>query len=286
MGANPEIIKNLHADETIFIKESKRLGQKIIDKALSIIHKNKDEKDFSFYSVKDDPGSIVEVPSMIHIVRGIEKLRGKDNTIMLLGRDRYNLSKAKYILKENGIPCGGSELELQALRLLTTRPEVITRYDIEILINKIFPSERKKGDGGLWVRGAKTKIEEMVKEGFSPRPVETLKEIGATEFLLEALDKSKVGILNLSAYQIKYYKSVLNKWDGNLNVVSAMPHHGSKGKEADIVIVLTDITQTIKMAEQVDSIESERRVWYVAMTRAKKGIILVGKQGYYKTGIV
>lgn len=57
--------------------------------------------------------------------------------------------------------------------------------------------------------------------------------------------------------------------------------HSAKGREADTVIVFNDLTQRVARAME-DDIESERRVWYVAMTRAKHSLIWV--DGFFKTG--
>ena len=54
--------------------------------------------------------------------------------------------------------------------------------------------------------------------------------------------------------------------------------HGSKGAEADVVIILKDVSPATY--EHITS-DAEHRVWYVGVTRAKKQLILVESQGPY-----
>jgi superfamily I DNA/RNA helicase len=54
--------------------------------------------------------------------------------------------------------------------------------------------------------------------------------------------------------------------------------HGAKGAEADNVILLTDVSPATY--EQIDS-ESERRVWYVGVTRARRKLYIVEPQSYF-----
>ncbi len=51
--------------------------------------------------------------------------------------------------------------------------------------------------------------------------------------------------------------------------------HGAKGGEADHVIVLTEMSRLVRRGFERDP-DSERRVWYVAVTRAKESLTLVG----------
>lgn len=59
--------------------------------------------------------------------------------------------------------------------------------------------------------------------------------------------------------------------------------HSAKGREADTVIVFNDLTKRVSVAmETEEGLEAERRVWYVAMTRAKQQLFWV--DGFFKTG--
>ena len=56
--------------------------------------------------------------------------------------------------------------------------------------------------------------------------------------------------------------------------------HGSKGGEADNVLLLTDYSK--KVGEVIDSVDSdpEYRVWYVGATRAKHTLNIFGEKEF------
>ena len=62
----------------------------------------------------------------------------------------------------------------------------------------------------------------------------------------------------------------------NPNAVSFMTMHGAKGLEFDTVFVIgaNEKITPYKKAETVEEIEEERRLFYVAMTRAKKRLVI------------
>lgn len=51
--------------------------------------------------------------------------------------------------------------------------------------------------------------------------------------------------------------------------------HGAKGAEADHVVLLTDMSPLVRQAMERDP-ETERRVWYVGITRARETLTIVG----------
>ena len=62
----------------------------------------------------------------------------------------------------------------------------------------------------------------------------------------------------------------------NPNAVSFMTMHGAKGLEFDTVFVIgaNEKITPYKKAETIEEIEEERRLFYVAMTRAKKRLVI------------
>ena len=115
----------------------------------------------------------------------------------------------------------------------------------------MFPSlTRHNADRGCWQYGAKSKVKELLKEGFPPIAIRDLGEIGGTDVLINALTEGNMSILKLNCEKIDYYEMVLRDWGGNLNVVRPMTIHGSKGLECDIGILLTDIAKVVHHAER------------------------------------
>ena len=62
----------------------------------------------------------------------------------------------------------------------------------------------------------------------------------------------------------------------NPNAVNFMTMHSAKGLEFDTVFVIgaNEKITPYKKAETVEEIEEERRLFYVAMTRAKKRLVI------------
>jgi superfamily I DNA/RNA helicase len=82
-------------------------------------------------------------------------------------------------------------------------------------------------------------------------------------------------VVNWDFEKCQYYKSVLEHDSfeevPRINISSI---HGVKGGEADVVVILSDVTKAVhKNAEE--SLDSELRVFYVGVTRTKQELIIV-----------
>ena len=86
-------------------------------------------------------------------------------------------------------------------------------------------------------------------------------------------------------YHLKRYKSLCEMWEitpGKRVRISTI--HGAKGAEADNVLINTDMSRRCfeQLCEGGDAEASERRVWYVGMTRSRNEInILRPRSKYY-----
>ncbi len=125
------------------------------------------------------------------------------------------------------------------------------------------------------------------------------KHVGYDEFLLEYAYKRKIKMEDLREViseieeRAKGYKSI-EDWlthieeytrerelqaqlcQKNPNAVNFMTMHSAKGLEFDTVFVIgaNEKITPYKKAETVEEIEEERRLFYVAMTRAKKRLVI------------
>lgn len=125
------------------------------------------------------------------------------------------------------------------------------------------------------------------------------KHIGYDEFLVEYAYKRKIKMEDLrevlseieerakSFKTIEDWFSYIEEYTRELkrqaefrkenpNAVSFMTMHGAKGLEFDTVFVIgaNEKITPYKKAETVEEIEEERRLFYVAMTRAKKRLVI------------
>ena len=115
------------------------------------------------------------------------------------------------------------------------------------------------------------------------------------EELGDVIDEIQESTRGFDSYEawftyMEEYKEELKRQTQNSNSkgegVNIMTMHGSKGLEFSIVFII-DVNEGImphKKAVLPENIEEERRLFYVAMTRAKKQLyIFSSKQRYNKT---
>lgn len=86
----------------------------------------------------------------------------------------------------------------------------------------------------------------------------------------------------MDAADREYYVSLLRRGESlsrrpRINISTI---HGSKGGEADNVVMLTDMAMSTWNASTMDE-DSEHRVWYVGATRAKNNLHIVAPRGRY-----
>ncbi|OLS22005.1 MAG: hypothetical protein HeimC2_31530, partial [Candidatus Heimdallarchaeota archaeon LC_2] len=80
-------------------------------------------------------------------------------------------------------------------------------------------------------------------------------------------------------------KGIERRWNmkqllNSLDQVKVMTIHKAKGKEADLVIVINRATHYEKSGKEGE--EEERRIWYVAVTRAKNRLIIASYEAEFE----
>lgn len=129
-------------------------------------------------------------------------------------------------------------------------------------------------------RGFKRQSKALARE--SPLTELTAEDIGKgfTPLMWEKIhDGSFLDALQFEANERSLIASVLRDgWMEPRFTISTI--HGVKGMEADWVIILNDMSGRTYDSYIRDP-EAERRVWYVAVTRAKQGVIIVAPQKNY-----
>ena len=274
MGTRPALFKDFPADETLTLTQSYRVPKAIAEKALALIRENRGEEGCTFEPT-DQEGMYIQMNNLYRAADAI-KASKNENSYFLLARNRWQLSKAVALLRSEGVSCGGKKAELDAVTLCLSKPAILTRYDMEVLIGELFPTTTTKNGLGCWERGAKAAIKKKIKDGFSPLPVSMLRDIGATEDFVAALTTGQVPAgIKLTIEEIRYYENVVRRWGGKLDVVVPSTIHAAKGREADVVILLTGVSKRSYEGERFDQTESERRIYYVAMTRTRKALIVI-----------
>lgn len=118
-------------------------------------------------------------------------------------------------------------------------------------------------------------------EYLDEKDIDELKEICGRDFTTKFEERRPWfdSFENMAVEKRAYYRSVLarkeNIRDSPRIRISTI--HGAKGGEEDNVVLLTDIS-TKTYLKMRDDESSENRVWYVAVTRAKKALHIVKPQ--------
>lgn len=275
LGTDPTIFKSFPADETITLRKSWRVPERIVKKALGVINRNAGEEMFTF-DANGAEGVVLEFYGVERIAEGIKKRwsDGHREKYFILGRDNWNLGEARKVLMAHRVPCGGSEAKRALVNTFTSKPSVYTADQVSLLVGDLVPAKQ------AWEHGAKAKVQNMLDSGFPPVPIAGLVDLGAKPALMEALTTGKVpSFVKMDLAEIAYYESVNRDWEGRMDVAECLTIHGSKGREADVVFIITSITGKTRKGELGGDIEAERRIWYVAITRARKAVVLVEDRG-------
>lgn len=269
-GADPKLFLDFPADETIRLTESHRLSKSHISFANKIIEKNKVRDMTELVSLRDD-GRVIKVTSLPKLLSGIEEYLEKypDKTWFLLSRNRWFVNSLIGEIKRRFLPvCLDKDL-LAAVEFMTSDPpEFVTSAKLQLLLSPLFPSN------SLWMYGQKKQIETLMKHpDFKGLPYKHLKEYNylTPQFFYDHEIKS-IAHLKVDAEDLDYIQKVRRKYPGKIPQIDVMTIHASKGKEADNVVLITDIVTRVHNSETSGDIESERRVWYVGATRQRDNL--------------
>jgi hypothetical protein len=127
---------------------------------------------------------------------------------------------------------------------------------------------------GVWLRGAKKAIKELADSDPNGRVAfADLPDLGLTEWGLRKLLTDSIGVLTtgVSERDLGAYDKALKGGTMEAKPVTLTSIHGWKGREFDNAIgLLACGMQTAKAMSRADGQEEERRVAYVAVTRARK----------------
>ena len=216
----------------------------------------------------------------------------KESTYILI-RNNFITIPLMADLSEAGIPLAGMHEEKSAVHLMQTGYEKnsFKYHEISTLVNNsIFPAVK------YFTPRAKGKLKKLLgsslsipEEGFT---IDEMKGFGMTDLFFRDLKKKDCTNLKIEPAKFKYIMKLIEKYGYSANPVHIVTIHQFKGMEADNIVIVPDITKTCYENENArgynqSAVESERRVWYTAVTRARKNLILLDRTTYsnYKSRI-
>ena len=135
----------------------------------------------------------------------------------------------------------------------------------------------------------RTLLEEFNIENYyknNPAEQDRYNNIQELKLSIDRLAEKSNGSLKEFLQEISLYTD-LDDWDDKKNSVTLMTIHGSKGLEFSTVFV-TGLEQglfpLIRMDDDIDQLEEERRLFYVAVTRAMERVYLLNAKYRRKFG--
>lgn len=162
-------------------------------------------------------------------------------------------------------------------------PEFIASVETESGLIDHFEAAKRKGD--VEAESRLQNLEELISDAmeFETRleheSIDDMWEFAIDEAEADAFahltDRSLTGKVRLFLERAALYTD--QDKDTETPPVSLMTIHSAKGLEFDVVYVIgaeEDIFPSIRALEEVDGIEEERRLAYVAVTRAKQSLII------------
>lgn len=273
-GANVNFFLDLKCNNEIILKESYRLPKNILDLSKYIIEKNINRKKKDFFSKKND--GIILIKSLLGI-KDIIKETLKKETCYVLIRNNFLFKQVKDKFVEEGLPVAGFENEKKIIKLFQTiyKKGFFEKEDIDILTRgSLAPAVL------YFKRGSKKKITNLTnsffpKEGYSFRQ---LINIGLNPIFIKDIENKDITKLKIPNEVKTNLVKLFQNFGYDFNCINIMNIHNAKGLEADNVIIIPYMAgKTFKSitSNNIDEVEAERRVWYVAITRAKYRIILL-----------
>ncbi|GAI80440.1 unnamed protein product, partial [marine sediment metagenome] len=204
------------------------------------------------------------------------------NTAFILVRNLYLMGDLINELYHWGIPFenlrgpapfkGKTAARILVMRRLF-RGEDVFIEDLWLFINKISQKPHFK-------RGLKAQVQAMAKAR-DPRYI-SLNEIRAQ--CLDSFLSNPVAALGISPLTRSYFSRVIERYGEGVLVerprVTLGTIHSVKGMEADWVAICPDMSKKTWLGWQKLP-EEEKRVWYVAATRAREGLLLINPTSDY-----
>ncbi|MCE7736560.1 MAG: ATP-dependent helicase [Candidatus Heimdallarchaeota archaeon] len=299
-NSSPQFLQNYEATEPeIILDVSYRLPPKIIELAQQMITSNTYLSSYQSHVSIDREGSVEEIElseieidpdesvfvlcrtnSMIDIIS--KKLRKAGIVNCIYPKDSTNTQERKEIEQYydaiykmvNVDPESADVFSNDDIRLLLKLAETPQNFSNVINIGK-----RKS----LFLYDEYHKLQQLLDE---ENEINIDKKI-----LLSLIDLVGPEILELltrkisKASKISIEKGIEKGWNkdqllNSLDQVKVMTIHKSKGKEADLVIVINRATHYEKRGEEDE--DEERRIWYVAVTRAKNRLIIASYEDEFE----
>ncbi|MGC8766799.1 MAG: UvrD-helicase domain-containing protein [Brevinematia bacterium] len=287
-GADSRIFLDLEGDEEVVLDTSYRLTSIVCERAKKLISRNKKRKIKEFKAIKTS-GNIREISGGF-VYDVIKQAIEREKEVFLLCRNQVFVREHARRLYSLNIPFAYLDREVVPQWVLTMKTLInirqvkeVDRKDVENLLTvlkqrlkQIVPIEDKI----LTASQVEDKVFNEVFKVLTKQKSFNECEREESKKILEAINTRSIDDL---FQEFKYkHQTIYSFWKGVLHNLEAWlkPRvylgtiHKAKGLESDVVFVDLRVTKEVflNMNTSQDSLESERRVFYVALTRAREEV--------------
>lgn len=292
-GAAPELFLNFKADAEVALPATWRCSENVLREANGVIKPVRKRSNLTTISMRKGRGLVETITLFSDALEEAKKYLRDKKSVMILARNRCFVQKAERALADAGVLVESDwvkRLKVTTNGLITIRRSgVITEESLAaILPGKKTERGQFKKDA-YWEKGIVEKL--RTGEGIMDDPdlFEAYGEIrlGGSIPLRDAerLGFKRDFINHMALWKIPdekwfvpgdrlmAFKTAVYNFGWDFPMIRLDTIHSAKGEESDVVILLTDITESVATAEWNDE-ESERRIWYVGETRARDVLIL------------
>lgn len=286
-GADPEWLLSLHdrAVETEILAQSYRVPQAVHEIATCIISRNRDRV-VKAYKPTDALGTVIR-SNWPMIIRSLPQWEQEHESVLVLFRNQFFLKRIAAELEACGQPFVSSKHDSDTKDLAYMEA---VQTGIDLLAGKpVFAKEFAQlvwymdEDDGLVTWASVINQSPLRREGsdlvlVAAERIGNRMWLGSGPRLLKKLSDTDVpaALKRLSRKEKTFARQCVARY-GHCTTqvkVELSTIHAAKGREADLVVVSPDLTKATHESLRSHGYESENRVAYVAVTRARKQLVL------------
>lgn len=258
-GGDPKSLINMEG-ERIILDTSYRLPEHVLDYAESIAERIQEKQEYTVKAVNKGGG--------VHKIHSLSELDMSKGTWFLLCRNKIYMAyyedalmkkKTLFVSSSGDSMFNQKQIDYILLWEQLRRGYKFKGSKIKELYREFLPT------GRVLARGAKKLMDSMPDEELFDKDQLVddfgLKTTGKWDAVFKLPDITKELLLKAEADN-----RLENSCDIEINTI-----HGTKGREADNVVILPDVTE-ITYKSMINDPDNEHRVFYVAATRAKKNL--------------
>lgn len=279
-GAEPEnlfLFKDKHTDcKVYYLSRNYRSSQNIVSLSKSIISNNKKRFEKDLYTLNESE----IVPLILCFKNCLKQGEFIIKEICRLRNYNYNLSVGILFRNNYSGIIPGMLLAEKNINYKKESGNIFT-YDIPC-IEKLIKRVREEERNHVFVPTPEQTFRKMIENGFEKEIESICKDFGREMMYKEYLMLYFYYLCKMSGNAKEMIKIMERMdFDGGDSNICLSTVHSSKGLEFDAVFVIDMVMGVFpgKDAVEVNNIEEERRLFYVAVTRAKKYLYITYPAG-------